>query len=92
MSDNAQWVTSNGRRLYPFEMTDEHIQNVKAFLERRIHNKEYLRGHSCPVDISDGPCLVCDEETNLLINWEEWLVRFDKEIRRRAAGQASATP
>lgn len=89
------WHTDDGRALYAFEMTDEHLRNVKTFLERRVANKEYLRAHSCPVDASDGPCIDCEDETNLLVAWEEWLIRFEKEIRRRAAKtarQATAAP
>lgn len=90
MTDNEQWVTNDGQRLYVFEMSDAHVTNAKAFLEHRIKNKEYLDGHSCSgYDSSDiGPCVHCDNETDLLVRWEEWIIRFDKDIQRRAADVA----
>ena len=88
MSDEPLWHTNDGRVIYAFEMTDDHLKNAKAFLERRIANKEYQKAHSCPVDVSDGPCIDCEDEEALLIAWEEWIDRFDKESRRRVADAA----
>lgn len=88
MSDDEQWHTNDGRSLYVFEMTDEHLKNAKAWVEKRLANKAYLQPHSCPVDLSDGPCIDCEDETTLCYAWEGWVVRFDREIRRRAADAA----
>lgn len=89
--DEPMWHTNDGRALYVVEMTDDHLKNAKAFLERRLADKKYLQPHSCPVDLSDGPCIDCEDETTLCIAWEEWVVRFDKEIRRRDAEARRAT-
>lgn len=88
MSTDEEWVTIEGKRLLVAEMSDDHIKNAKAFLERKIAKKAYRNGHACPVDISNGPCGECDAEDALHIRWEEWVHRFDVEARRRAADAA----
>lgn len=87
--DEPLWHTNDGRAIYVFEMTDVHLKHAKAFLEKRIAEGKYRQPHTCmAVDMSDGPCIDCDDEVEVRMAWEEWVIRFDKEMRRRAADAA----
>lgn len=88
---DVKWKTKDGREMYLFEMTDGHLANAKAFIERRLANKEYNLPHDCGfVDILDGPCYDCHANEDRLAHWEQLVKAFELEMRRRAADAARA--
>lgn len=88
MSDDLQWETNDGRKLFLRDMTTEHCRNAAAHLRKAIQlGRHKCDGHECQsvsfgLETLEG-CYECHEESETLANWQYWIHKFDTEVARR---------
>ena len=78
---NDYWFADDGRVLQVEDMTNEHLVNAKAWIEKRLKNHEYRTEHVCQA--TTGRCIDCEDECELALSWESWVKRFTEELQRR---------
>jgi hypothetical protein len=66
-------------------MEDTHLANLSNYLKRHIDSGKHKVKHSCPVDISDGPCTGCETTQLRLAFFEGWIALIALEQSRRVA-------
>lgn len=84
------WITGDNRYLKPSEMSDEHLENAKSYLERRLPHLVVKQSSLLSFGGACNDMIECIEnKTNYTRNW---IAIFKNEIARREAVKPKLEP
>jgi hypothetical protein len=90
------WTTKDGKRIDVTEMTDNHLRNTLAYMERRVEQlwDEFTAAETYPGQ-GEAACYAAecaaDEALDRCSDAKYWVEVFKEEIKRRRVCRTSKT-